>query len=138
DTGQSPKIGHQRVGDLILNLLRRPSGPVGEYDHLVLRKVWNSIDRCAQQCPIGPQAEAEVKYDDKPAIAQTHLDDPVNHYSSLPARIETRKVLFSASTAPSLRKKSVLFRLDLRKTLAPATHRLSRSRPCHDRLQACR
>ena len=62
DPGKSLQVDGQRIGDLVLDLLRAVAGPVGEDDDLVVREVRDGVDRrgvSAHQ----PQA-ARLKYSD--------------------------------------------------------------------------
>src|SRR5207247_1077787 len=83
DTSQALQVSDQGIGDLILDLLRRATGPISKDDDLIFREVRYRVDGRAQQCPIAPQRETKIKDDDESAIAQTHLDQPVNHDSTL-------------------------------------------------------
>ena len=69
----------QGIGDLVLDLLRRASRPVGEDDDLVVGQVRNRVDRRREQGPVAPAPEEQEAGDDEQAIPQRQLDEPVDH-----------------------------------------------------------
>jgi hypothetical protein len=79
DTGQALEAHGQRIRDLILNFLRRATGPVGEDDHLIVGEIGDRVDRGRQQRPVAPAAEEQKGSDDQHPIAQRQLDEPVDH-----------------------------------------------------------
>ena len=68
--GKTLQIRDERIGDLVLDLLRRASRPVGEDDHLVLGQVWNGVDRRVDQRPVTPKGCEAEQHDHDPAVPE--------------------------------------------------------------------
>src|SRR5207253_2415750 len=77
--GKSLQVRYEGISNLILDLLRRASGPVCEDDDLVVRQIGNRVDRSAQQGPVTPCREPEIDRDYQAAIAQAEFDQVMNH-----------------------------------------------------------
>ena len=56
--GEPLQVHGQRIGDLVLDLLRAVARPVGEDDHLVVREIGNRIDRRGAERPPAPRRPA--------------------------------------------------------------------------------
>ena len=66
------EAGGQRIGDLVVDILRRTAGPVGEDDDLLLADVGDGIDRRVRQRVVaaahdGPDAE----HDEEARVSDT-------------------------------------------------------------------
>ena len=77
--GQPLEADRERVGDLVLDLLRRAARPVGEDDHLVVRQIGDGVDRDGQQRPVPPARDQQKARDDEKPIAQCGINEPVDH-----------------------------------------------------------
>src|SRR4029079_15492070 len=73
------QVGGERVRDLIFNLLRSVPGPVGKDDHLVVREVWNRVDRGRANCPPAPASQAEVERDHDETVLQCNVNEAIDH-----------------------------------------------------------
>ena len=82
DAGQPLEAHRQRVGDLVLHLLRRPPRPVGEDDDLVVGQIGNRVDRRRHERPVAPGADEHEERDHEEAVPQRQLDEPVDHARS--------------------------------------------------------
>ena len=59
DAGQALQVDGQRIGDLILDLLRAVARPVGEDDDLVVGEIRNGVDRRGAERPPAPAGRAD-------------------------------------------------------------------------------
>ena len=78
-TGQALQAHRQRIGDLVLDLLRGTPRPVGEDDDLVIGEVRDGVDRRRQERPVAPDADEREEGDDEKPVAQRDLDEPIDH-----------------------------------------------------------
>ena len=82
---ESLQIHRERIGDLILDLLRTAPRPVGEDDHLVLAEVGNGIDRRAKTARTPQPIRNSVATNDEEAVAQRPFDEAIDHgFTSVP------------------------------------------------------
>ena len=77
--GQPLQVRRQRVGDLVLDLLRAVPGPVREDDDLVVGEIRNRVDRRGRQRPPAPAGEAEVQNDDDEPVLQCNVNESIDH-----------------------------------------------------------
>ncbi len=69
----------QRIGDLIFDVLRRPAGPVGKDDHLLLTNVRDGIDRrIGQAVPAHARRDGGEEEHQK-MVVQAPADDGADH-----------------------------------------------------------
>ena len=80
DAGKPLEAHRERIGDLVLDLLRRAAGPVGEDDHLVVREVGNRVDGRREQGPVPPPSNQEEEGDHEDAVPERDGDQPVDHW----------------------------------------------------------
>src|SRR5271166_359802 len=81
-TGQSLQIDGERVGDLVLHLLRAAAWPIAEHNDLVFTQVWDRIDRRVHHRPITGCGQGNVSGHDEEAITKGEFNDSVNHVGS--------------------------------------------------------
>ena len=84
--GKPLQVDGERIGDLVLDLLRATPRPVREDDHLVVAQVRNRVDRGAQHRPEPPARDSDPKHDNEKLISQRKFDKTVNHGKPLPQR----------------------------------------------------
>ena len=54
---------HERIGDLILHLLRTAARPVGKDDHLVVAQVRDCVHGTLPERPVAPTGDAQIERD---------------------------------------------------------------------------
>ena len=69
---ESLEIHRERIGDLILDLLRTAPGPVGEDDHLVLAQVRDGIDRRVAKARIPHAMRSSVPHATRKRLRSDH------------------------------------------------------------------
>ena len=83
---QALQVDSERIGDLVLDLLRAAALPVGEDDHLVVAQIGNGVDRSAEHRPQTPARDSNPKHDNDELIFQREFDETINHGKALPQR----------------------------------------------------
>ena len=67
------------VGDLVLDQVGAPPGPVGEDDHLHVGEVGEGVERAGAERPHANGARERDQQDDQEAVPRAVLDDAVDH-----------------------------------------------------------
>ena len=78
-SGKPLELARKRVRNLILDLARAATGPVGEDDHLVLAQVRHGIDRRVEHGVDAERGQRRRHDEDDEPIANGHLDDACDH-----------------------------------------------------------
>ena len=71
--------GGQRIGDLILNHLRRLAGEVGDDDHLHVRKIGDRVETDVDRGPDAAGDEHRGQQEHDELVADGKFDDPCDH-----------------------------------------------------------
>ncbi len=103
DTWQSLKVCDQGIRDLILDLFRRAAGPVGKYDHLVVRYVRYRIYRRTGQRPIPRDRDRNIECENDNAVGDRPVDEPVDHRRLLCGYRQVRAALARGTFISDLR-----------------------------------
>ena len=77
--GEALEVHGERIGDLVLDLLRAAARPVGEDDDLVFAEVRNGIHGRAAQLEKADGDDDEDAARDEEAVAQRPCDEPRDH-----------------------------------------------------------
>src|SRR5207245_2220610 len=80
--GQALKVDRERIGDLVFDLLRTPSRPVGEDDDLVFAEVRDGVHRRAEDGADGPADDQHRRAGDEVPVPQRPFHDAINHEES--------------------------------------------------------
>ena len=81
--GESLQVDGQRVGDLVLHLLRAVTRPVGEDNHLVIREIRNRVNRRGAESPPSPASQPQVEREHDETVAKRQLDQSIDHEQTL-------------------------------------------------------
>ena len=78
-TGQPAQLVDQRIGQLILDLARTATHPVGEDDHLVLAEIGNRIDRRVVEREDARHGQQRRRDEHQKPVADGRLDNVFDH-----------------------------------------------------------
>ena len=79
DAGRALQADRQRIGDLVLDVLRRPSRPLHHHDDLLFADVGNRIDRCIDQAVVADAQHDGREEEDQKAVVEAPADQTFNH-----------------------------------------------------------